>query len=431
MRVSKQKITTIFLVSSMLLLFLYNYVTYIQPLYSYRGAGGLVYDIDFGIRILCLIILILVIPDRSLFPSDFFVIIFLYYKVVWFVFLAGLSEFEGYVYEYGFYIVLIGFYLMIRRIRFSKSELHLKSIMVTRRENFVFGNLYVGLAVSIFLFYFALLGWHLDFSFIGFHERRENFKNIVGSGGVSSYLYGLVQALYVLSLYLCCVRKNVKDAVALICMFSIIWGGAGERYMFIIMAFVVFLGILHNKNHTVRFQDYIIYFFILLLGFSVVEASFTKLALISDYILGRMLVVPGFISDAWTLYVDRYSFNAYCDSGLGIIWCAERTQGLPYAVSQTILGDEKMNANTDFLKFAYARGGFIGAILEASVVGAVLIYLNQRFVKTGSSLYMLFAVLFALRLVEQAVIVSFLSTGLIFLIILIELNTLKFKLGGR
>lgn len=431
MKVSKSKLITILLSLSILVLFLYNYIGYLQPLYAYRGAGELIYDIDLVLKVLCIFAILLAIPKVSVYPSDFFVIIFLYYKVIWLALLSGLSDFGVYIYEYVFYIVLIGFYVSIRKLRFNSVKLNLKSDLSAYGDGLVFALLYFGLSAVVFIFYLWLLEWHLDFSFLNFHERRANFKIQVGSGGFAAYFYGLAQALFVLSLYLLCVQKRIKHALVFIGMFSLIWGGAGERYLFVIMAFVIFLAILNKKNRSVRFQRYMIYFFVALFGFSIVEANFTGFALIADYVLGRMLVVPQFISDAWTSYTDQYSFNAYCDSGIGAIWCAERTQGLPYVVSATILGDEKMNANTDFIKIAYARGGIFGAMLEAGVVGVVLLYINHRFVKTGSSLYVVFAVLFALRTVEQAVSVSFLSTGLLFFLILIELRSLKFKAGLR
>ncbi|WP_144244127.1 hypothetical protein [Nitrincola sp. A-D6] len=417
------KIYSFFLYFSyyLLIVILYNYSLY--DLYSYKGAEKI---INLELRVIfCIFFSILsatITPKLLRKPGDYLVFILTIGLIPTVVILNGVSRYSNVDFEY----ILIVFLTMTALAIFNSVD-NLKNNYLSFKINksivVIIGALNI-IAIILVLYktqsYFSL-------SYDGYHIRRILSKDIFQPGKLESYyvsifLQGMFPVIFVFSM----VEKNRFLIYVSLASIIVLWGAFGERYTVVLAIFLYLIIFFHKKNNGKGVGS--IYILLVLIGIlctGILEKYLFDSIYINDHLLRRIYAVPAIINDAYIQYAKSIGFNEYCDTKLYIFHCIDRTINVAYLVSQKIINDPDMNANTNFITYSFVNAGFFGVFIEVAIVGAIVVICNYVFIKETN--YFIFSVclLMALKIIEKSLPISLISSGILLIMAISYLSYRK------
>lgn len=408
----------------------YVYDAQLVKLYGYKGARH-IFDWDIRIVLVAIAAMFagLLLPVRLKMPGDYFILVFFLFCVPQIVILNGVSLYHDvnfpYVFSIGVAISIMGLANIISRKN---------NYAIARTDCPDKRTIYALVAILFFVSVYVLIVTHSFFSigYDGYHIRRILAKEVIISGSISAYVVSIVlQGLFPILLTYSVLSKN--KIILLTAMFSIavLWGGFGERYVIAMSIFLVLLMKLHIMGKKLGVGSIIPLMMIgLFVALSLTEEMINGTRVIADNFLRRIFAVPAVINDAYISYLDAYGFNRYCDSTLSSIFCEDRSEILSYEVSRKIIQDDYMNANTNFMTYSYGNFGLASLVIESAIVGCVIYICNIEYSRKYSLFMLSISFIFALRLIEKALLTTLFSSGIAFLI-LISLIIYKRKLNAR
>lgn len=404
-----------------LVLFFYN--TYLVDLYEYRGAGIVKLDVYKVILIFFSSLVSSYVCSSELkSPGDIFLAIYTVTVAPVAIVLSSASIYK--VETNGFYIFVVLFSLVllasVNKIKLRKS---------THEYIINHGLINVLLLINLMAIFIVLLYTRDFFSFDyeTYPKRRQSAKLVFSSGALRSYFISIfIQAVYPLLIMLACITKKKRYVIFLLLNVATLWGGFGEKYPVIVSLFVSFCFYIYAKKENLLLIYLLLPFFGLMF-IGGLEYQLTGYSYINDYILRRVYAVPSVLNDAVHLYSERFDVSYYCDSLIGRLYCLEKSQSVTYLLSDKILNLKEMNANVNFMAMAFLRMKYIGVFFEVSVLMFFIFLLNYFYFKRKNMIMVSVGLLLGIRLIEQSLLTSLVSSGIVFLYFFALVSTKKLK----
>jgi len=266
-----------------------------------------------------------------------------------------------------------------------------------------------------------LKGWSIfDLSMNEYWVRRLSARSIFPSGNILSYVINIVNSALVLFLTSFGIVYKKKKFLIFAFLYVIVdWGVFGTKVTFILFLLSTFFLLFIMKRKEISLSIALLPL-LLLFSISTIEFYIYKTSLIADLSVRRMVIVPAEISQAFSSYIAQYGATYYTDSVMSII-LGYSTSSITNTVGDIYFNKPNMNANTNLVVMEIARLGVVGIAISSIVVGYLLILLNNLFSRRNNPMYMCLALLFSVRITEQALATILISSGVLFFIIFIYL----------
>lgn len=270
------------------------------------------------------------------------------------------------------------------------------------------------IALGLMVFYSASY-FSLDFS--GQYTRRILAREAIPTETfVAYYCSVMIQGLYPIFLGYGLQFRRSGFIIIGILNVLVLWGSSGQKYPFVVLLLIIFFFFWYRRFGFVRF-NVLIYSALALLVAGMIESYFTGYSYINDYFLRRVYTVSSTLLGASELFISTHGFNFYSDTLIGMLLDGSRNQPLSFQVGAAIFKNPETNANVDFLAVAWMQGGFLAVLVEACLVGGIIVALNKAYENHNNALVVSVGILVATKIIEQSLLVALVSSGILMMIL--------------
>lgn len=416
----KNKVVSFVLFFFYLLLVSINYSEIISPIYIEMDAIDFV-SVDYWAKLILITsVFSITLGNEIKRPSQLvFLIIFLFIITPTII----VAPYLHYRYQYyevlTCYIVL--FYILSWSVT-SLSSLFIKDIVLFRQKNKLSyeGNLvkFLAFVTVITTFYVLYKGYStFDLSVSDYSLRRLNGRELFPGGAITSYIVSVVNSAIVLLLisYSVIYRKVFYLVVSAVYVI-VDWGVFGTKITFILSIMTFFTMLHYSLGRRLTVTLFLIPM-LLLLMLSCFLYYFYDNEVFADITIRRIVIVPAIISQAYADYISHTSPTLYADTGLYRFF-GQVIERPTYIIGEQYFGKPDMNSNTNLIIMEVVRLGDIGVLLAFWVISFILIVLDRLYSRNYNPIYIIIALLFGVRITEQALTTLLLSSGVTIMILI-------------
>jgi hypothetical protein len=297
------------------------------------------------------------------------------------------------------------------------------SIKLTSKINFLITKNLIGIVrirveliitiLLIIVFIFVNLNLSISFENLGNYESRIEGRNLKQISFLSYFwnggLNGLAPILSFLSIY------NKRYFYFFFAIFFSLAGYTliGVKLSFILVIFMAYLGwfFSYRKNN---FLEHCCLIFVLLSLVCFFEYLFFNYSFVGEYIIRRIFLT---LSQNQMYYIDFIAQNLLnLDNKLfGLTF--EKSES--YYLGNLYYNNEFSNANSNTFFSEIIRGGFFGYLINLIFIIFFLSFSNYCYKITNHHVWYAIPILYAFLISEQNYKTAFLSSGVLFIIILL------------
>lgn len=317
------------------------------------------------------------------------------------------GEIDGLVVCVAFGILLVSCF---NALTYRSTEQRIYRLNIGFMRLLIVANL---IALALMAFYSASY-FSLDFS--GQYTRRILTREAIPTETIAAYYCSImIQGIFPIFLGYGLQFRRVSFILIGMLNVLVLWGASGQKYPFVVLFLIVFFFFWHRRFGFMRF-NVLIYSALAVLVAGVIENYFTGYSYINDYFLRRVYTVSSTLLGASELFISTHGFNFYSDTLIGMLLDGSRNQPLSFQVGSAIFKNPETNANVDFLAVAWMQGGFLAVLLEACLVGGIIVMLNKAYESHNNAIVVSVGILVATKIIEQSLLVALVSSGILMMI---------------
>ncbi|NRF64538.1 hypothetical protein [Vibrio coralliilyticus] len=425
--VTKNKVINFTLFFLFLSLISLNYSEVISPMYFEMNAINY-HDVEFWVRVVGLSILFSVSFGNEIKrPSQLVILVLLMFVVTPMIIVAPYIHNNSSFYSSLTLYVLL-FYVLTWGATSILSLFIKKKLPVGSIRKYTYnGNLTKALAVTVFFvsLYVFFKGYSIfDLSFSNYSFRRLAGRELFPPGAVMSYIVSIVNSAIVLFLISYSVLYRNLICLLIAALYVIVdWGVFGTKVTFVLSVATFLMMILYALG--IKLKVYMFFIPMLLISLSsLLLYYFYGNELFADLTIRRITVMPAIISQAYADYISHTPPTLYGDSGLSRIF-GNVVEQPTYIIGDHYFGKPDMNTNTNLVIMEIVRLGELGVVFASVIVSSVLITLDRLHSKNLNPMYIMVALLFGVRITEQALATLLISSGVVVLVIITYLLDVK------
>ncbi|WP_214510787.1 hypothetical protein [Pseudomonas brassicacearum] len=416
-----------FFIYFVLLLWMSN--NYLYLLYDYMGASQKSFD---GLQVVYLLLLAVgssLLCGSSISKPGDIVVVLLFLVIVPHalvlnganVFYPEASPFSGLCLSILLGVVLIS---IVNKVKF-----HRDSGQSSSGERYLFIVSVVNVLVLAFILIKSMSFFSLDFS--GQYLRRSIARDVFSAGSVEGYIASIGTQAFFPVLFAWGVYKKSNFFFWLgVINVLILWGAFGQKYPFVVL-FLVYVLMTYFRYYGKVKVSWLLFGAIGLLAAGFLEFELMGYSYLNDYLIRRAYTVPSTMLGAAELFYDSYGVNNYSDTAIGLLSGFSKSESITFRIGEYIYNNSETNANVNFFAVAYLRLGYTAVIIEAFIVGAIVMLLNLLYMRRSMFIAMPVALLFVTKIVEQSLPTVLLGSGIFFMLLLLVLMAFSRESIGR
>ncbi|WP_411386854.1 hypothetical protein [Pseudomonas sp. MPB03] len=322
--------------------------------------------------------------------------------------------------------VLIGVVLiaLINKIRFRRDGGQSSS-----GERYLFAVSVINILVLVFVLLKSVSFFSIDFS--GQYLRRSIARDVFAAGSMEGYIASIGTQAFFPVLFAWGVYKKSNFFFWLgVINVLVLWGAFGQKYPFVVLALVYVLMTYFRYYGKVN-VSWLLFGAIGLLIAGFLEFEIMGYSYLNDYLIRRAYTVPSTMLGAAELFYDSYGINNYSDTAIGLLSGFSKSEPITFRIGEYIYSNTETNANVNFFAVAYLRLGYMAVVIEAFIVGAIVMLLNLLYMKRSMFIAMPVALLFVTKIVEQSLPTVLLGSGISFMLLLLVLMAFSREPTGQ
>lgn len=387
--------------------------SYVYQLYGYMGATYKVVDGYLLVYVFVLAISSSVLCGSRISKPGDIVVVLLFLIIVppalvlngANIFFPDASPFSGVCLSVLMGVLLVA---LINKIKFSGSN-----------NNGAGGSTYLlliswlNIAVLTFILIRSFSYFSLDFS--EQYVRRSIAREVFASGTMAGYMASIGTQAFFPVLFAWGVYKKSRYFFALgIINCLVLWGAFGQKYPFIVLI-IIYVMMTYFRHCGKINVSWLLFGVMGLLVLGAFEFEVFGYSYLNDYLIRRIYVVPSTMLGASELFFQSYGVNNYSDTAIGLLSGVEKTETLTFRIGDYIYNNPETNANINFLALAYLRYGYVAAVIEALIVGLLVMALNFIYMRRSMFIAMPVALLLVTKVVEQSLPTVMFGSGFFFM----------------
>lgn len=286
-------------------------------------------------------------------------------------------------------------------------------------ERYLFIVSVINILVLVFILLKSMSFFSLDFS--GQYLRRSIARDVFSAGSMDGYISSIGTQAFFPVLFAWGVYKKSKFFFWLgVINVLVLWGAFGQKYPFVVL-FLVYVLMTYFRYYGKVNISWLLFGAIGLLVAGFLEFELMGYSYLNDYLIRRAYIVPSTMLGAAELFYDSYGINNYSDTAIGLLSGFSKSESITFRIGEYIYNNSETNANVNFFAVAYLRLGYTAVIIEAFIVGAIVMLLNLLYMKRSMFIAMPVALLFVTKIVEQSLPTVLLGSGIFFMLLLLML----------
>lgn len=400
----KNEICMIFLYFSLKAILDYVYVNTVNPSYSYMG---LIVDTNPSKVIISYLVLVILVLAR---PRDYSKVSTTILQIHLGIMIVPFLSFYGLGNQSTLFMLMVAssFLIQIMLIRI------LPNIRVTKISNAKFIILFVLCGVTLVSYGYLFLSQGISFRALNIYDIYEmrgarNINNMMSR--LITWQFRIINPFIAVIGYVKGNRKLLLSGLFLQFFMYLMYPNKEILLSILLIAFTIFM-----SKRRMQFDK----IFIIILSISILVSNFIykNFNNITPIFLGtvRFLNIPAVIK-FW--HYDFFSQNSklyYAEGMIGKVLGLES----PYKVASGYLMGTRGYANSGYIAYAYDNAGYIGMILMSILFVFVLVLINSLTKKMNPKI-VLGLMIYPITLLNDTDLLTLLSTGGLWLLILILL----------